>query len=71
MRNPGRQNEDAPQDQASQEPEAARRRSPLQVGDTASLVQHRGNLYSGVAVIIGFVVLPACAEAVSPAWAIV
>jgi predicted transglutaminase-like cysteine proteinase len=68
IRDPGRQNEDAPQDQASQEPEAARRRSaPSRVKPRKRVANMR--IAASIAVVaatVGFVVLPACAEEERP-----
>jgi predicted transglutaminase-like cysteine proteinase len=68
QRSAGRQNEDTPQDQASQEPETARRRSaPSRVKPRKRMANMRiAASIAVVAVTVGFVVLPACAEEERP-----
>jgi len=63
-----RQNEDAPQDQASQQPEAARRRSaPSRVKPRKRVANMRiAASIAVVAVTVGFLVLPAYAEEERP-----
>jgi predicted transglutaminase-like cysteine proteinase len=63
VRDPGRQHEDAPQDQASQQPEARRRSAPSRVKPGKRVANMRiAASIAVVAVTVGFVVLPACAE---------
>jgi predicted transglutaminase-like cysteine proteinase len=63
VRDPGRQNEDEPQDQASQQPEARRRSTPSRVkpGKRVANMLIAASI-AVVAVTVGFLVLPACAE---------